>query len=82
VLAVKQLQLGQVVLSVVARQERQLHQPAMHDQEHQHVHRPVPGVVELPLLERAWNRSPGRVTLQDLEGRDFIDAHHPDALLG
>ena len=78
----KQFQFGQVVLRVVLRQEGQLHQPAMHHQEHQHVHRPVPGVVELLLLDRPWDRPADRVTLQDLEGRDLIDTHHPDALFG
>jgi hypothetical protein len=82
VLPMKQLQLGEVVLRIVARQEGQLHQPAMHDKEHQHVDRPVPGVIELLLLDRPGNRSPDRGTLQDLEGWDLIDAHHPDALLG
>jgi hypothetical protein len=70
------------VFSIIARQERQLHQPAMHHQEHQHVHRPMPGVVELLLFDRPWNRPADRGTLQDLEGRDLIDAHHPDALFG
>src|SRR5271157_619244 len=82
VLLVKQFQFGKVVLVVVLRQEYQLHQPGMHYQEHQHVHGPMSGVVELLLLDRPWDRSADWVTLQDLEGRDFIDAHDPDALLG
>src|ERR1700684_1856799 len=67
---------------VVRLQEYQLHQPAMHDQEHQHVDRPMPDVVELLLLDRPRDRSADRPTLQDLEGRDLIDTHHPDALFG
>ena len=82
VLLVKQFQFGKVVLMVVLRQEYQLHQPSMHHQEHQHVHGPMSGVVELLLLDRPLDRSANWVTLQDLEGRDFIDAHNPDALLG
>src|SRR5258707_263344 len=54
----------------------------MHDKEHQHVHRPMPRVVELLLFDRSRDRSADRVTLQDLEGRDLIDAHHPDASFG
>src|SRR6516162_9840708 len=72
VLPVKQLQLGEIVFRIVARQECQLHQTAMHDQEHQHVHRPVPGIIKLLLLDRPWNRSADRGTLQDLESRDLI----------
>src|SRR5215204_5401587 len=55
--------------------------PSILDQEHPQVHRPVPGVVELLLLDRSRNRSPDGVTLQDLESRDLIDTHHPKALL-
>src|SRR5262245_15872090 len=54
----------------------------MHHQEHQHVHRPMPGIVEFPLLDRAGDRPADRVPLQDLEGRDLIDTYHPDALTG
>src|SRR5450759_1211292 len=54
----------------------------MHDQEHQHSHRPMSGIIELLLLDRPWNRSADRVTLQDLESRDLIDTDHPDALVG
>ena len=36
-LPVKQLQFGEIVFRIVLRQERQLHQPAMDHQEHQHV---------------------------------------------
>src|SRR5512135_2260858 len=54
----------------------------MHHQEHQHVDRPMPDVVELLLLDRPGDRSADRVTLQDLEGRDLIDTYHPDTLFG
>ncbi len=52
----------------------------MYSQEHQHVHCPVPDVVELLLLDRSRDRSADRTTLQYLECRDFIDTHYPDAL--
>src|ERR1039458_9979529 len=65
---------------VVLRQKYQFHQPAMDGQEHQHIHCPVPVVVELLLLDRSRDRSGDRITLQDLRGWDFIDTHHPDAL--
>src|SRR5512135_1653808 len=81
-LPVEQLQLGEIVLRIVVRQERQLHQPAMDHQEHQHVDRPMPGVVELLLLNRPRDRAADRVPLQDLAGRDLIDTHYPDALFG
>jgi len=42
----------------------------------------MPNIVKLLLLDRPLDRSANWVTLQDLEGRDFIDAHNPDALLG
>src|SRR5271154_5789168 len=67
---------------VVRLQEYQLHQPAMHYQEYQHVHGPMPGVVELLLLDRPGDCSADRPTLQDLEGGDFIHTHDPDASLG
>src|ERR1700683_297486 len=67
---------------VVRLQEYQLHQPAMHDQEHQHVHGPMPGVVELLLLDRPGDCSADRPTLKDLEGRNLIDTHYPDTPLG
>src|SRR5271168_2514626 len=67
---------------VIRLQECQLHQHTMHDQEHQHVHGPMPGVVKLLLLDRPGDRSPDRPTLQDLEGWDLIDTYHPDPLLG
>jgi len=68
------------VLIIILRQEYQIHQPGMHYQEYQHVRCPMPGVVELLLLDRSRNRSEDRITLQDLESWDFIDTHHPDVL--
>ena len=65
---------------IILRQEYQIHQPGMHYQEYQHVHCPMPGVVELLLLDRSRDRSADRSTLQDLESWDFIDTHHPDAV--
>src|ERR1700722_376243 len=67
---------------VVLCQQCQLHQSAMHHQEYQHIRRPMPGIIELLLLDGPWDRSADRVTLQDLEGRDLIHTHHPDALVG
>src|SRR5277367_3658324 len=67
---------------VVRLQECQLHQPTMHYQEHQHVHGPMPGVVKLLLLDGPGDCSAERPTLQDLEGRNLIDTHNPDPLLG
>src|ERR1700683_503066 len=67
---------------VVRLKECQLHKPTMYYQEHQHVHGPMPGVVELLLLDRSGDRSADRITLQDLEGRNLVDTHHPDALFG
>ena len=61
-------------------QECQLHQPRMHHQEHQHVHGPMPSIVELLLLNRAGDRPAKGLTLQNLEGRDLIDTNDPDAL--
>src|SRR5271170_7200785 len=65
---------------IVLRQEYQFHQPRMHYQEHQHVHGAMPSIIELLLLDRSRDRSADGVTLQDLEGGNFVDAHHPDAL--
>src|SRR5512140_203790 len=79
---VKQLQLRERVFRIVVRQERQFHQTAMDHQEHQHVDRPMPDVVELLLLDRPRDRSADRLTLRDLKGRDLIDTYHPDALFG
>src|SRR5271165_2028375 len=79
VVLAKELQFGEVVCGVVLRQERQLHEPAMHHQEHQQVRRPMPGIIELLLFNRTGDPSADG-PLQHLEGRDFIHAHHPDAL--
>src|SRR5712691_8508266 len=72
VLAAKQFQLGAIVRSVVTRQECQFHQAAMHYQEHQHVYRSVPDVVELLLFDRPWDCPADRLPLQNLKGRDLI----------
>ena len=80
VVLVIKFQLRKVMAIVVLRQEDQLHQPGMHHQEHQHVHCSMPCIVELLLLNRPWDRSADGMTLQDLEGGDFIDTHDPDAL--
>ena len=69
VVPVKQLPFGLIVCRIIARQERQFHQSAMRHQEHQHVHYPVPDIVELPLLNRPWNCSADRLPLQDQKGR-------------
>ena len=52
----------------------------MHHQEHQHVHGPMPSIVELLVLNRAGDRPAKGLTLQNLEGRDLIDTNDPDAL--
>src|SRR5271168_5497190 len=67
---------------VVLRQKCHLHQSTMNYQEHQHIHCPMPGVVKLLLLDRSRDRSADRMTLQDLESRDFIDTYNPDPLFG
>src|SRR5208337_4904369 len=64
VLPVKQFQFRKIVLMIILRQEYQIHQPGMHYQEYQHVHCPVPCVVELLLLDRSRDRSADRITLQ------------------
>src|SRR5271165_3800290 len=66
---------------IVLPQEHQLHEPCMHYQEHQHIHRPMASVIKLLLLNRSWSRSANGVTFQHLEGRDLIDTHDPDASL-
>jgi len=75
-----EFQFGKIVFIVVLRQECQLHQPRMHHQEHQHVHGPMPSIVELLVLNRAGDRPAKGLTLQNLEGRDLIDTNDPDAL--
>ncbi len=67
---------------VVLPQEGQLHQSGMHHQEHQQVHGPMPGIVELLLFNRARDRSADRLALQNLKGGNFIDTNHPAALFG
>src|SRR5258708_25011924 len=42
----------------------------------------MPAVIEVRLLDRPRDRSEDRLPLQDLEGRDLLDNHHPDALFG
>ena len=77
----KKFQFGQVVVMVILFQKDQLHQSRMHDEKQQHVYCSMSGIVEFLLFNRAGNGSPDRITFQNLEGRDFIDAHHPDALV-
>ena len=75
-----EFQFGKIVFIVVLRQECQLHQPRMHHQEHQHVHGPMPSIVELLVLNRAGDRPAKGLMLQNLESRDLIDTNDPDAL--
>src|SRR5271170_6963520 len=70
------------MFAVVCRQEYQFHQAGMHNQEHQHVDRSMSSVVKFLLLNRSGDRSTDRDALQDLEGRNLIDTHYPDALFG
>lgn len=66
---------------IVRFQEHQLHDPGMNYQKHQHIDGPVPGVIELLLLNRPGDRTADRLSFQYLKGGDFIDAYNPDALL-
>src|SRR5271169_4665565 len=52
----------------------------MNDQEHQHIHCPVTGIVELLLLDGSGDGSADGVTFQNLKGWNLIDTYHPDAL--
>ena len=65
---------------VVRFQEHQLHEPGMNYQKHQHIDGPVPGVIELLLLNRSGDRSANRFSFQHLKGGNLIDAYNPDAL--
>ena len=54
------------VLGIVGSQAHGLHPPAVDDQEVQEIDGAMPGVLELPLLDRSGDRPPDRTSLQDL----------------
>src|SRR5262245_5024419 len=78
----KRLQFPEVVLRILAGFDGHLPLAAVDDQEEQEVDRPMPGVLELLLLDGAGDGAADRATLQHLEVRFLIDRYRPDALLG
>ena len=72
-------QLPDVAISALRLKARRLHPSAVNDQEDQDVDRPVPGVIELALRDRAGNRMSDRMTFQDLEAGLLIGTDHPEA---
>src|SRR5271165_2662506 len=75
-------QLLDIVLRVLRLEARRFHPAAVNDQEVQDVDRPMPGVLELPLFDRARDRMPDRVAFQDLMVGHLISADHPITPLG
>ena len=76
------LQFFDIVHRVLRLDARRLHQAAVNDQEVQNVDRPMPGVLELPLLDRAGNRTTNWVAFQNLMVGYLIGADDAIALLG
>jgi len=76
------LQFFDIVHRVLRLDARRLHQAAVNDQEVQNVDRPMPGVLELPFLDRAGNRTTNRVAFQNLMVGYLIGADDAIALLG
>src|SRR5208337_1548881 len=76
------LQFFDIVHRVLRLDARRLHQAAVNDQEVQNVDRPMPGVLELPLLDRAGDRTTNRVAFQNLMVGYLIGADDAIALLG
>ena len=74
-------QLLDVVGRVFGLDARRFHPAAVNDQEVQDVNRPMPGVLELPLFDRAGDRTTDRVSFQDLMVRNLIGTDYPVALL-
>ena len=71
------LQLLDIVRRVFRLDARRFHPAAMNDQEVQNVDRPMSGVLELPLFDRARDRTTDRMAFQDLMVGDLIGADHP-----
>ena len=76
------LQFLDIVHRVLRLDARCFHQTAMNDQEVQNVDRPMPSVLELLLLDRAWDRTTNRVAFQNLMVGYLIGADDAIALLG
>ena len=75
------LQLLDVMRRIFRLNASRFHPAAVNDQEVQDVDRPMPGVLELLLFDRARDRSTDRVAFKDLVVGDLIGADHPIAPL-
>ena len=71
-----------VVISIVGLQADGLHLAGMNDQEHEDVHCTMPEIVELLLLDRAWNAASDWNSFQNLAVGHLVGAHHPDPAPG
>ena len=76
------LQGRDIVIGVVGLQADRLHPPAMNDQEIQDVDRAMPGIVPLPLLDRAGGAAADRHPFQDLTIGHLIGTDDPDSVPG
>jgi hypothetical protein len=76
------LQLLDVMRRIFRLNASRFHPAAVNDQEVQDVDRPMPGVLELLLFDRARDRSTDRVAFKDLMVGDLIGADHPIGSLG
>src|SRR5512135_402986 len=72
-------QLLDVVRGIVGSQAHGLHPPAGDDQEVKEIDGALPGVLELPLLDRSGDRPADRTSLQDLAIGHLVGADDPDA---
>jgi hypothetical protein len=75
------LQLREVMCSIFRLGARRFHPAVVNDREVQNVDRPMPGVLELLLFDRAGDRSTDRVAFKNLMIGNLIGADHPIALL-
>ena len=80
-LLAESFQFGDVVGLIVGRQKGQFHVARLHDQEKQHVERPMPDVVIFLLFDRSRDGSTKGPPLDDLESRHLIHAQDPDTPL-
>lgn len=78
----KGFQLLDVMGRIFLVQNGQLHEASVDNQKQQHVDRPMADILELPLLDRTRNRPSDWRAFQDLEIRDLVDRHGPEALPG
>ena len=76
------LQFFDIVHRVLRLDARRFHQAAVNDQEVQNVDRSMASVLELPLLNRAGDRTPNRVAFENLMVGNLIGADDAIALLG